>query len=579
MRSNPQKSMYGEPKKLKKRTIAVTVALLSFLLAGSAFAANTATDPLVPNAAYNITISKLSSVGQLVDIETVGGTTDNNGLLSFTLTRIPTKDEANFIFLTIKDGSGTVVRRGMTPAPPLDDNNATGLNYLSTTQADGMLLAASTIGTDDPIVAAYLLIILRSPNVSPADLANIAGMGQDALTNPTLGFESYLLSNGVTEAGLGKLKSCLIYNADNSAKTLRNFTRSFYDAVAATDNDAASSEMQKAGGFMAEIFLDAGTCAGIDAGQILAAHNAAGDGAQAGGHMSALSAGLMGSINTAMSSFDRRIAIVRISTEYTNALNALNASGAQVTQYLASVNGMMNASALVDAQYSEYFMDRSAYLAAHPGVTDNDVQTDMNAAYSAGWTQFQTEIAADNDAITTMKNTLLTANPSLVLPGDFGTYTDQTGDRRNWPIPQVVLMNWLATSTFDYSARDNTAIPSMMGAWMGACDNTMFWDQGSCVGNGHTWTPGRRNYVGFTGSSLFDSYLGLQEDLNIIQMKRSEIWMTGSQPTGAERAANENLYVSRVLACGARITGSKSGNAITAAEKDAILKLLLPPQM
>lgn len=555
------------------------VALLAFLLAGNAFAANTADDPLLPNTAYTISIGKLSSAGALVDLETVAGTTDGSGVLSFTLTSIPTKDDANFIILTIRNGSGTVVRRGMSPAPPPDDNNATGLNYLSTTQAEGMLLAASTIGTDDPIVAAYLLIILRSPNVSSADLINIAGMGQDALTNPTLGFESFLLSNGVSSTQLDNMKKCLIYNPDNTAKTLRNFTRSYFAAVAAADNAAASSEMQKAGGFMAEVFLDAGTCAGIDAGKILAAHNAAGDGAQAGGHMGLLSSGLMGSINTAMSSFDRRITIVRISTEYTNALNALNASGAQVTQYLGSVAGLMNASALIDAQFSEYFMDRAGYLAAHPGVTDNDVQTDMNAAYSAGWTQFQTDIAADNASIATMKGALLTANPSLVLPPDFGTYMDQSGTQKNWPIPQVVLMNWLATSTFGYSARDNTAIPSMMTAWMGTCDNTMFWDQGSCTGNGGAWTPGRRDYVGFTGSSLFDSYLGLQEDLNIIQMKRNEIWMSGTQPTGAERAANESLYVSRVQSCGARITGSKAGTAITAAEKDAILKLLLPPQM
>ena len=564
---------------MKKRPIVIAVALFSFLLAGIAFAADTATDPLVPNAAYTITISKMSTAGQLVDIETVGGTTDGDGLLSFTLTRVPTKDDANFIFLTIRNGSGTVVRRGMSPAPPPDDNNATGLNFLSTTQADGMLLAASTIGTDDPIVAAYLLIILRSPNVSPADLANIAGMGQDALTNPTLGFESFLLANGVSSTALDNMKKCLIYNPDNNAKTLRNFTRAFFTAVATADNNAASSEMQKAGGFMAEIFLDAGACAGIDAGQILAAHNAAGDGAQAGGHMGALSADLMGSIETAMSSFNRRISIVRISTEYTNALNALNASGAQVTQYLASVNGLMAASALVDQQFSGYFMDRAAYLAAHPGVTDNDVQTAMNAAYSAGWTQFQTDIAADNASIAAMKSSLLDANPGLMLPPDFGTYMDQTGTQKNWPIPQVVLMNWLASSTFNYGGRDNTAIPSMMESWMGTCDNTMFWNQPECVGNGGAWTPGRRDYVGFTGSSVFDSYLGLQEDLNIIQMQRNEIWMSGTPPTGAERAANESLYVSRVLACGGRITGSRGGTAITAAEKDAILKLLLPPQM
>jgi len=117
---------------LKKIPFILAVALLSFLPAGIAFAADTATDPLVPDAAYTITISKLSSAGQLVDIETVGGTTDGDGLLSFTLTQVPTKDDANFIFLTIRNGSGTVVRRGMSPAPPPDDNNATGLNFLST---------------------------------------------------------------------------------------------------------------------------------------------------------------------------------------------------------------------------------------------------------------------------------------------------------------------------------------------------------------------------------------------------------------------------------------------------------------
>lgn len=562
---------------MKKITVAISVAFLAFLLAGSAFAVNTADDPLLANTAYTITISKLSSAGALVDIETVGGTTNDNGVLSFALTSIPTKDDANFIFLTIRNGSGTIVRRGMSPAPPADDNNATGLNYLSTTQANGMIRAASLLGTDDPIVAAYLLIILRSPNVSSTDLDNVALMGQDALTNPTLGFESFLLSHGVSGTQLGNMKNCLIYNPDNNAKTLRNFTRNFFEAVAATDNAAASSAMQKAGGFMAEIFLDAGACAGVDAGKILAAHNAAGDGAQAGGHMALLSTSLLRSIETAMSSFDRRIRIVRISTEYTNALNTLGATGSQVDQYLAAVTGLMNASAQVDQTYADYFMDRTAYLADHPGVTDDNVQTSINAAYSAGWTQFQTDIQSDNASIAAMK-TSLQSTYSLTLPSDFGTYVDQNGTQRNWPIPQVVLMNWLAPSTFNYSPRDNTAIPSMMSAWMGTCSNPMYWEQSSCTGNGGTWTPGRRTYD-FTGSDVFNSYLGLQEDLNIIQMARNEIWNSGTQPTGEERAANESVFIGRVAACGTRITGAKSGADITAAEKDAIMKLVLPPQM
>jgi hypothetical protein len=562
---------------LGKKSIAMMVALLACLLAGSAFAipASPALEPLDPNAAYTVTISKLSSAGALVDIETVDGTTSDNGVLSFTLASVPTNDDANFIFLTIRNGDGAVVRRGMSPAPPADDNNATGLNYLSTTQAEALIRAASLLGTDDPIVASYLLIILRSPSVSTSDIDNVALMGQDALIDPDVGFESYLLANGATASALESMKKCLIYNADNNARTLRNFTRNFFNAVATTDDNVASSQMQKAGGFMAEIFLDAGACAGIDAGMILAAHNAAGDGAQS--HMAALSPGLRASVNTAMNSFNRRLTIVRISTEYTKALNTLGAEGAKVTQYLEAVGGLMVASAAVDAQFSGYFMNRGAYLTEH-STTDNAVREAMNTMYSEGWTQFQSDIASDNAAIATMKAAFQDANPSLTLPGDFGTYTDQHGERQNWPIPQVVLMNWLAGSTFSYTVRDNTAIPSMMAGWLGACDNNMFWDQGSCTGNGHAWTSGRRDYTGFTGSSMFDSYLALQEDLNIIQMKRSEIWNTGTEPTGAQRAENESAYIARVLACGERIGGSKSGVAITAAEKDAILKLLLPPQ-
>jgi hypothetical protein len=551
--------------------------MFSILLAGNAYAlAVGASDPLAANTAYTITLSKLTSAGALQDLETVNGTTDAGGVLTFTLSQVPSKDDANFVFVTIKDGGGNVVRQGMAPAPPPGDNNATGLNYLSTTQAEALIRAASIIGSDDPIVAAYLFIILRSPDISPADIDNVAHLGSDALTDPTLGFEAYLLSHGVSQAKLDALKKCLIYNPDENAKTLRNFARNFFNAVATTDNATASSEMQKAGGFMAEVFLDAGTCSGIDAGQILSAHNAAGDGADAGGHFTALSANLKASIETAMSTFDRRISIIRISTDYTNALNALNASGAQVTQYLDGVAGLMQTSSEVDIAYSGYFMDRQAYLAAHPGVTDNDVQQAINDAYNTGWMQFQAAIAADNASLDAMKATLLAADPTLNLPPDFGTYYDQTGTPQNWPVPQVVLVSWLAGSTFDYGPRDNTAIPAMMEPWMGSCDNVMFWDQGSCTGNGHTWTPGRHTYD--TQSTVFDAYLSLQEDLNILQMKRNEIWNGGNQPTGAERAANEEAFLVAVQAAAGRISGSKAGVAITAAQKDAIVKLLLPPQ-
>ncbi|MBP2675425.1 MAG: hypothetical protein H6Q84_2265, partial [Deltaproteobacteria bacterium] len=249
--------------KNKKSIVGILAALFAFLLAGTAAALpGGSSDPLLPDTAYTIILQRLTSAGALETLETTSGTTDAEGVLSFALTSVPTKDEANFIFVTVSDNNGVVVRKGVAPAPPPNDNNATGLNYLSTAQADALIQAAAIVGSDDPIVAAYLFIILRSPNLTPADIDNVAHLGVDALTDPDLGFESYLLSHGVSAGQLADLKKCLIYNPDGNAKTLRDFGRNFFNAVDAEDEETASEEMQKAGGFMAEVFLDAGVCAG-----------------------------------------------------------------------------------------------------------------------------------------------------------------------------------------------------------------------------------------------------------------------------------------------------------------------------
>jgi hypothetical protein len=555
---------------LKKGILCFVSILISALVAGNAFAAGEETAPLVVDTDYTITLQKLTSAGALETLETTTGTTDGEGVLSFTLSNVPSKDEANFIFVTVTDNNGVVVRKGVAPAPPPNDNNATGLNYLSTKQADALIRAAEVVGSDDPIVAAYMFIILRSPGVSVEDLENIAMMGIDALTDGEVGFESYLLSHGVSQQQLADLKKCLIYNPDETRKTLRDFARNFFNAVDAVDETSATEEMQKAGGFMAEVFLDAGICAGIDAGKILSAHDAAGDGAEAGGHMALLSPGVLASIETSMTTFNRRISIVRITAEYTKALNTLGASGAQVTQFLDGVNGMMQANAAVDIEFSGYFMDRETYL-ADAGVTDAEVQEAMNQAYSTAWTQFQGDIAASDADIDAMIAQLEAANDGLVLPQGFGQWNDQSGNLQNWPVPQVVLMGWMADTTFAYGPRDDSAIPDSMALWMGSCDNTMYWDQSSCAGNGYNWTPGRRSYAN-TGSDVFSAYMELQEDLNILQMKRSDA-------TGAERAANEEIFITAVQAARDRISGNKAGSSITAEEKDAIVKLLLPPQM
>jgi hypothetical protein len=231
---------------------------------------------LTPGTIYTITIQKMNSNGTLTDVSTEEATADSNGKLSFSLTALPTNSECNFIVFTLKLADGTVVRRGFVPAPPAGDTNLLGINSLSTAQTNAILSAGTQMGTDDPVAFAYLITLLRSEGATAADAALFAELGKYAIVG-TGGFEDTLLASGVTAAQLANFKSYLVYNPTAGKKTLRDLTASFKTAVDSGNATTAKQELQKAGGFMADVFMDAASSAGIDYTLILVAHDAAGE--------------------------------------------------------------------------------------------------------------------------------------------------------------------------------------------------------------------------------------------------------------------------------------------------------------
>jgi len=246
---------------------------------------------------------------------------------------------------------------------------------------------------------------------------------------------------------------------------------------------------------------------------------------------------------------------------------------------------MMTSMAAIDSDYADFFNDPTAYCAAQ-GKSFATVQAETSARYQAAFSAFQDAIAASSADITTMKAAVAAAfaiDPSY-LPSDFGTYRDFTGTTKNWPIPQVVMVNWMAGiigagGTLTYT-RDTLAIPTHMQNWMGSCSNPSFWDQGSCLSNGGTWTAGRRDYSSMTPSSSFNAYLGLMEDINIIENARYAIYSEGDRPTRGEEKANKLLFQQRMEAAADRIGGTTNGTtAISDAQKDAVIKLLMQPSM
>ena len=267
-----------------------------------------------------------------------------------------------------------------------------GINTLSTAQTNAVLSAGEKIGTDDPIAFAYLITLLRSDGATAND-ATFAELGKYAIVGAG-GFESTLTASGVTSTQFANFKSYLVYNPTAGKKTLRNLTASFKTAVDSGDATTAKQEMQKAGGFMADVFMDAASSAGIDMNLILAAHDAAGVVAEAHGEITnQLTPGVKSSMNQSMSAFFQRIAAIKVKNEYTKALTTLNASGTQVDTFNSAVAVMMIAMQAIDSDYADFYNDPVAYCAAQ-GKTFDAVQAETNARYQAAFSAFQDAITS-----------------------------------------------------------------------------------------------------------------------------------------------------------------------------------------
>ena len=571
---------------MKKITIILSCLLIAvFMTWSGAFAA-----ALTTGQTYTITIQKMGTNGAVTDVSTSTAVADADGKLSFDLTGMLTNADCNFIVFIVKDANGLVVRKGFVPAPPAGSTNQMGINDLSTAQTEAILAAGVEIGTDDPIAVAYLITMIRNADATAADIINLAKMGKKAIIN---GFEPFLTDNGITATQLATFKSKLIYNdatvGGNPSKTIADLTKGFKTANNSTSSTTSKEEMQKAGGLMADVFMDAALASGIDIFLILAAHDAAGVIAEGSAEMAAISTNVKTSMSQSMTSFYKRIAIVKVKNEYSNALTTLGASGAQVDRFNTAIDTLMAASSQIDADYALYFTDPAAYMAAN-NTTADDVRAAIDERYQAAFRAFQgttqgTGIISTDAEITTMQTKIETTygiSDALVQQNGIGKYYDFGGTQKNWPIPQTVMVSWMAdTKTaggyFDY-VRDTTAVPTEM-VWMKKCSDETYWNQATCEANGKTWAIGRRTYAGI-GVPEYAKFMGLQEDLGIIDFSRYVIYMNNERPTRDQEQDAKKTFFTRINNLVGNITGKTNATTdMTTAQKKAIIKLLMQPSM
>ncbi|MFH0809976.1 MAG: hypothetical protein V2A77_05850 [Pseudomonadota bacterium] len=508
---------------------------------------------LTPDQIYTVTLSYLNSDGTLeADVATTTAVADANGKLDFSFTGAPDTATCNWLLLSVKNAEGTTVRRALAPSAPEGETTELGVCDLTEAQTGSLLVMAEGAGTDDPIMMAFALIIVRSAGISADDAANLAVVAATAITGDN-GFVGHLSDKGVTDAQLATLRQALIHN---DTADLGDFTALFKDSVEAADADTAVELQGLAGGKIAEIFCAAAVEAGINVGVLLDALEVTGDAAGSCPEFGELGVATLASIDGAMSAFHQGMAAYKVKAEYEHALSVLGASDSQIERWNAAIDDLVSAMRQIDRTYSKYYSDP-----AHNVMTE-EVRAQRDAAYQTIFEAFRTAMQSNEDELSALRTDVAEAMGINEddLPPDFGHEFDSGGDPVAWPIPKVVAMSWFAAiltagGELNYD-RVDIPVPDI------------------CTG----WGFAKEDFE-FTGAGA--PFFQLEQDVFLAQATRWASYQDlGGQPTRAQELAIKQDYYDTLRDIAAALSGTTDGTtAISSAQAAALTQTFIPPNI
>jgi len=155
-------------------TMLVTILSMPVIAQGAA---------LTPGTTCTVSIEGVNSNGTVTTNLGISTTAvvDADGKLAFTLSSgIPTSASYNFLVVTATDG--TVTRKAIVAAPAAGGTVNLGVSETSTVQANAVLSAFETIGSDNALVAALISLTCRSAALNENETKYLAlGMKQCVL--------------------------------------------------------------------------------------------------------------------------------------------------------------------------------------------------------------------------------------------------------------------------------------------------------------------------------------------------------------------------------------------------------------
>ncbi|RAP32552.1 hypothetical protein DID77_04420, partial [Candidatus Marinamargulisbacteria bacterium SCGC AG-439-L15] len=499
----------------------------------------------------------------------------------------------NFLVVRIRDMAGSIVQQGLFSAPRQDSTTFMGTNGLSTRQGNMVMRGLSSVGSDDPLMVAFGYVILRSSNITAEDIAPLTSGAYKVLidgypTSNDPSFKKMILA--ATDSEGNKLVSQEVYN--NWAKylvcglaetdsDLSDFSRFYYDAN--TEGNDQNEELAKAGGLMADIFIDAAIAAGLDLNVLQMAFDQTGglaDPAFSTTHP--ISNKAMFSMGLSMSSLGQRLHSVSVANGFSSAFSTLGASDAFSTIFNTALTTRENAFMAIEAEYADYFMSGEG----GGDTLSNEIHTKFRTADIA----FETALVLTDDQVSAMQTTFEDAGIDLnAVPDYFFTeyYWDEVNEQeasRNVIMTNAVIYTWLLTqvdlTTLTYARDTNSNTPT------------------TGLNSRLSWMMNRESSYKISGDSfrtdfshsnfsnwpvLVKLFEAIHEDMDIIftrhhvdedAVEESDFSET-SEEMLAYKTADEALQ-RRLVGLASRISGNKTdGTAITQAEKDAFLRLLM----
>lgn len=459
------------------------------------------TTSLRPGQSYRVTVYAVGSTGAISEYSHVGAVAGSDGTVSFSAPA-PSRSDSNFVVVTLTDSSGAVLRRSIGAAAPPGRVAAVGVTGVTTAQSEGILAAFRDSGSDDPLLAVLGCAIFRSASLSADDIAVLSGVLRSAAA---------WFNGSLPQDRLVAWRSSL---TDNPGVDLADL---FAEMKAAVDNGSEAAAAV-AGGRAADLLADAAHAAGIPLDLLLAAGDVALGEAASGLQSALLAETLRQSVGQSLSLFRFRLGALKSLLEYADAMDILvipDDEQADFRGLLASTRSSLDA---VEADFAPYHQV--------PGAAD------VGPGYRSRIRQiFETSTVlnrASNASVTWLTDSYVL---TLGIPLPSFALRDAT-------IPGLSVFRWFETmlrSGQEFSYRRTARFPTV--------PLTTF----------------------DTGNASLDAFLGLHEDVRILQSENLPI---------LEREAE----MTRIVRSMRFSNGLYPGPYADAPER-AVVTLLLQPSM